>query len=323
MNKDISYVVDLYGISSPISCVKIHDGIDNNVYIIERSSKEKSVLRESKRSNERKDIDFEIELLLKLKSVNFKSAKLLATKTGQYKVSLDAATYTMFEFIQGSKFEQTDTTILTQGVITTGSKALGDLHQHTRGIMSGAKSVRNIFTELERILKIDSGLLKQFMGYDALLSDVLLFYKEAEKKMAKETIPLGVIHNDYRIQNLIYKNASDCYIIDFDWACNGPLIKDVALAVGEWSLFDYKNSVPNREAINSFLMGYNSASPIEINYDSNLLFWMCFAYLSEASTFFVDICESRYPDLVITNVEQCYSLKKFKYFNHELHNFHK
>lgn len=123
----------------------------------------------------------------------------------------------------------------------------------------------------------------------------------------------GAIHNDYRIQNLIFLSDTDCTLIDFDWSCYGPLIKDVALAVGEWSLFDF-NKGPSQEAIDQFLKGYNSTSPQKINYDKELIFWISFAYLSEAATFFTDVCEERHTDLVITEISQCHSYKKFRYF---------
>lgn len=187
------------------------------------------------------------------------------------------------------------------------------LHQYTQKLDLGEKKGRHIFTEIERFENLSKECQKRFSDYGEAASHIAQFSEEAREKIKDKKLLSGVIHNDYRIQNLIFQSDADCSIIDFDWACYGPLIKDVALAVGEWSYFDIKTG-PSREAIDQFLKGYNETAPKPIEYSPELIFWICFAYLSETSNFLSDTCEGRHDSLNITRVEQCRSYRKFKFF---------
>jgi len=160
------------------------------------------------------------------------------------------------------------------------------------------------------LLAVGVKKFKQFDGYESLLKEAKEFRTRGEQAAKKSAV--GIIHNDYRIQNLIFIGQELC-LIDFDWACHGPFLKDVGLALAEWSLFD-PESGPSKEAVDQFLGGYNSAAPFRVDFNSDAIFWICFACLSDACTFFADIIEGRYLNKQITDVNQCHMYKKFEYF---------
>lgn len=284
----------------------IHDGLDNKVYRITVGVSSVYIVRESKRNKKNKNIDFEIKLISFLDKSNFSVPKIILTTGGNPSFNLGARTIIVFQYIKGE--------ILQKGLIELGGKTLGNLHNKTLNLETKFDPIRNVFTELERFTDKNKKKMFRFKGYQVVEKHIKHFVDVARKKI-KCGLPHGVIHNDFHIGNLIYMTDKKLlYTIDFDWSCNGPLVKDVALAIGSWSCTDVAKIPPDKETIAKFLIGYNSTAPIHIKYDQDLLFWICFAYLSETATFFADFLESRYPNLNITKVEQCISYRNFKYF---------
>lgn len=308
--KYLQQIESEYKLSGPLDLNLIHDGLDNKVFIVIDINGNKSVLRESKRAN--KNSSFEIGVLETLTKAGFSSPRILKTRNAKYSIVFNNAEITLFAHIKGSQIEKLELSHLDDDIIERGAKKLGELHFLTNGMTINAIPNRTIFTEYDRLLKINKNLLKQLKGADMLVKQVKDFYEKASLRIDKKQELFGVIHNDYRIQNLIftYKN---CFVIDFDWACYGPLLKDLGLAIAEWSIYSQKAG-PSKEAIERFIKAYNEAAPQPAKYDSSLIFWICFACLSDACTFFADVVEGKYLEKNITDVQQCYMYKKFEYF---------
>lgn len=317
-NKEKSEILKEYGLDESSIFNLVHKGIDNNLYIINDAEGKKYVLRESKRKYYNKNIGFEVELLLLLTRLSIKAPNLIISRNNSYYVVASDRYFVLFGYIAGHQFESVSGELLLKNIIRLGGKKLGELHNATKNLDINIDSKRTIFTEFERFFSIPIEKLAQFDGYAEFLKYVNKFYNDSKNLMQNEKIKSGIIHNDYRIQNLIFsKDNTDASIIDFDWSCCGPFLKDIGLAIVEWSIFDFKRG-PSREAIQQFIDGYNSIGLIQIKYNRELLFWICFSCLSDACTFFSDIViESRHDDLSIDKVEQCQMYKKFKYFLEE------
>lgn len=303
-----------FGLHGPLSFELVHNGPDNQVHIITDAEGNKYALRSAKRVD--KVLPFEIEVLATLASVGFTSPRLVKTKSGSYSTLIDEVQMVLFDYITGWQVEKLEPEHLASGLIERGAVKLGALHRTTKGMNVASAPSRTIFTEYERFFALKTDKLSELKGYAVFLVQAHSFFKEAHTRLERGQEMMGVIHNDYRVQNLIFTDK-DCTVIDFDWACSGPLLKDIGLAIAEWSLF--KSSVgPSREAIDVFLRGYNQISPKAVNYDKDLLFWICFACLSDACTFFADLSQGGYADKNITDAEQCFMYRKFSYFQGEL-----
>jgi Ser/Thr protein kinase RdoA (MazF antagonist) len=308
-----SLVESEYGLIGPLVFDQVHDGPDNNVYVVTDHQNNKYALRQSKRFG--KDATFEIEILKTLALRGFSSPRVLLTKSKTSLVTVDATQLVLFTYIPGTQIEKLESKHLGSDIIERGARKLGELHFMTNRMQVTATPIRTIFTEYDRLLKLNTQKLEQFKDHEIALDQAKKFYKEAKLRISSKKDLYGIIHNDYRIQNLIY-NADDCCVIDFDWACYGPLLKDLGLAIAEWSMYT-RNSGPSKEAIERFIKAYNETAPQSVVYNGDLIFWICFACLSDTCTFLVDVVEGRYTDKIITNVDQCYMYCKFKYFHGE------
>lgn len=311
-------IIKEYGLDESTSFERIYDGVDNNTYLLTESNGNKYILRESKRNNDSKSVDFELNLLRLLSQSSLTVPGVVVSKSNNYFVVANNKCFTIFNYINGHQFEIVISEMLSDNIIALGGKKLGELHSATRQIDIGMNPSRTIFTEFDRFLSMPIKKLAKFDGYEEFLQYAEKFRDDAYDLVENKKVESSAIHNDYRIQNLIFSEENtDASIIDFDWSCQGPLLKDIGLAIAEWSIFDF-NQGPSREAIKQFIAGYNSTGPINVKYDSELLFWICFSCLSDTCTFFTDVLESRHDDLSIDRIEQCRMYKKFQYFKKEL-----
>jgi Ser/Thr protein kinase RdoA (MazF antagonist) len=313
-----SLIESEYGLTGPLVFNQVHDGPDNNIYIVTDGKNNKYALRESKRVG--KNVVFEIELLIVLAKAGFSSPEPLLTRSGSYFIVAGAIQLVLFTYIKGTQVNKLEPGHLDGDVIEIGAKKLGEFHRLTNGLRIAAIPTRTLFTEYDRFLKIDKEKLRQFKNYEIVFDQANNFYKDARSKIDSKNELYGIIHNDYRVQNLIF-NGNDCFIIDFDWACYGPLLKDLGLAIAEWSMYT-RSAGSSPEATERFIRAYNETAPHVVTYSEDLIFWICFACLSDTCTFLVDTIEGRYNDKIITDVDQCYMYRKFKYFYNELINKH-
>ncbi|MDX8403749.1 MAG: homoserine kinase [Mariprofundaceae bacterium] len=96
-------------------------------------------------------------------------------------------------------------------------------------------------------------------GAMALLDDELLWQSEhVEGKMG--SLPSGLIHGDYFVDNILYQGDSVSGVIDFYYAHTAPYIMDVAIAVNALAV---QLGNQDRERIKIFLDGYQSVRTFE------------------------------------------------------------
>jgi Ser/Thr protein kinase RdoA (MazF antagonist) len=175
---------------------------------------------------------------------------------------------------------------------------------------SNASRTRTIFSELERVLPLEEMFVKNFEGGATFVVQV----KEALEFGRAQNETIGFIHNDYRPSNVFFdENNQVTGIIDFDWSCMGPVIKDLALAIVEWSFPDGAIEA-DMTLFQEFLDGYNSVSNHQLEKDEKLYSWIKFATLSDAATYFCDLAED--PEST-KRIIKSYMYRKFVFFSQE------
>jgi len=117
------------------------------------------------------------------------------------------------------------------------------------------------------------------------------------------------VHNDYRPGNVFFGGDKVSAILDFDWSCKGPAIKDVAHALCEWSFPDAAKR-HWQDVFDTFLKGYNQMAKNKIKLDNNLYRWICFSCLSDTATYFTDFANEN----TFKKIASSYMYQKFLYF---------
>ncbi len=282
----------------------IRESGDNKVYMIGKYNKK--ILRVSKRSIE--DINFECEAIQYLNNGELAVPRWIKTKDGRvYSSTEGIAIAVLFDYLEGHHLNIDEDNLATKEQAYTAGKALGSISKIGKSFISLTPRKRNIFTELERAVKNEDIFKKDFEGGNVFMEEV----RQAIKFGYESKSENGLIHNDFRFGNILFKDDNKVSgIIDFDWSCMGPCIKDLALGILEWSSPDGRTE-PDFEVFDAFLDGYNSLSSQKISKGKELYSWIMFAALSDTATYFCDRLEN--PDLK-KNISYSYMYKKYQFF---------
>ncbi len=294
-----------YNLKETTPVVLLRESSDNFVYSI--GEKNKTILRISKRLPV-EDIKFEYEAIMHLFNAGVTVPKCLLTKAGNFYTLINGNVAVLFEFIDGHHINIDKDHLPTKTQAYSAGKGLGSMSNAAVSFKSSAPRKRNFYTEFERVLKISDIFINQFEGGKEFIGQI----EEVIKFGKSQTEVEGLVHNDYRSHNVFFNDKDEfAGIIDFDWSCNGPIIKDLALAVVEWSFPDGAIE-PDFELFDVFLEGYNSVAINKVAKDQRLYSWIKFTTLSDASTYFCDLAE----DATSTKrIVRSYMYRKYTYFS--------
>lgn len=297
--------IELYDIPEKLPIVPIRESSDNSVFLIGNTAKK--VLRISKRLPV-EDVNFEYEVNKHLSLSGIPVANWLTAKTSEAFASVNNELAVMFDFIEGHHAIIDADTLPSKIQAYNAGEALGFVAAKGKNFEPRSPRRRNIFSEITRPLEFQDVFQNEFEGGSDFMKQI-----QASIEFAKsDSSPIGIIHNDYRTDNVFFDEVDRVNgVIDFDWCCRGPLIKDLALGALEWS-FQNKHDQPNEEVFDSFLMGYNSSASDKVAKDKKLYAWILFAALSDTATYFCDRLSS--PDLK-KRMTSSYMYKKYLYFS--------
>lgn len=281
--EDLKKILPEYNLTETSPVILLRESGDNYVFSV--GEKDKKIFRVSKRLPI-EDIKFEYETNQFLANNGLHVAKWLMTKTGNISTILNGSIVVGFDFLAGHQINVDKDHLPSNVQAYNAGKELGLLGNIGVNFKSQSPRKRDILSELKRVISIEKTFTDNFEGGKDFVGQV----KKALDFGLKQKETYGLIHNDYRPGNVFFdNNDSISGIIDFDWSCIGPIIKDVALAVVEWSFPDGANE-PNWEVFEAFLNGYNSVSNRKLNRaDADLVAWIKFTTLSDASTYFCDL----------------------------------
>ena len=299
-------ILDQYDIPEISPIEMIRESGDNRVYLIGKNNKK--IVRLSKRLPI-EDVRFEFEVLQHLAQSGFPVAGWIKTKNGNFYASTEEVEVAVvFDFLEGYHVQIDKDTLPTKEQAQTVGRALASLANAGKTFTPTSQRQRNIFTEVERVLKNEEKFVKELEGGDVFVQQV----KQAISFAKESKHSVGLIHNDYRAGNIFFKNNSELSgVIDFDWSCIGPSIKDLALGVLEWSYPDGRLE-PDFSVFDAFLDGYNSTATEKITKGKELYSWIQFAALSDTATFFCDRLSS--PELK-RKIASSYMYRKYLFFS--------
>jgi Ser/Thr protein kinase RdoA (MazF antagonist) len=296
----------LFGVDASAPIVSLRESSDNAVFVVEKDGKKK-VLRLSKRLPI-EDVVFEYEAIDHLAKGGVLVPRFLPALSGEYYVVADGVVAVLFDFIEGHHAKADKDHFPTVQQVFEAGKGLAGVHNIGRSFKPSSPRRRTIFSELERALSLEKVFIEQFEGGKDFIDQVKMAIEFGNAHLKD----VGLIHNDYRTGNVFFDDAERLVgIIDFDWSCLAPIMKDIALGVLEWSFVDGTAAAPNFKIFDSFLDGYNSVADVKQEKDSELYNWITFAALSDAATYFCDRVED--PSTT-KRIGSSYMYRKYQFF---------
>jgi Ser/Thr protein kinase RdoA (MazF antagonist) len=157
---------------------------------------------------------------------------------------------------------------------------LAKFHDAAKGFNVPPLPNRKLESELLRAIMIKDKLQDKYTNGTDFISIVEHLLQSVFLK-ASDTC---IIHNDFRVQNVLFQDENISAILDFDWSCVGNPLKDLGHALVEWSFPD--GGKFNQKIFKSFFDGY-VMSKTEVDIDA-LKYWIEFSCISDTATYLCD-----------------------------------
>ena len=280
-NTDIITIIENEYLLKVLSINCLQDGPDNLVLKIVSENKN-FVFRISKRCKKLQDIEFEASLAYFLSETNLPIAKIIYTQNGASFCLCNGMVAVLFEFCEGETFAISPYNKPSNKLALNGGKTLAKLHKMLQVFHRNNKNFgsRKLTSEVLRVLENKHKFQSKYINS----KNFLLQITEALQNIALTEMNT-IIHNDFRIQNVLILKDNICTILDFDWACEGNNLKDLSHALVEWSYPDGAEKYWE-DIFYSFLVGYENEYG-SIN-RTELKKWISFSCLSDTCTYLMN-----------------------------------
>jgi len=250
--KEIAKLADEFALGDVISYSGIRNGSVNTHYLIEtKRGRYFAKIDEVKSELEVKE---ELDLLLHLKKQGFPCLQPLKSKTGRYYWDVQGKCITLSRYLDGVELPVES---LTTTHLETLGHALADLHLIGR---SYKKGIDNRFG-FNRIVAIYREVRRQLPSHLKNIVRVLDDEFSYLENYLDNNLPKGIIHGDLFPDNVKLKGNRLVGIMDFEAACRGKLIYDLATAVNALCFIDDRYRIDPFEAL---ISGYETLRPLSL-----------------------------------------------------------
>jgi len=249
-----------------VSSKHIYTGSDNYIFLLKTQNSNKYIYRKSRRDKPDTDIKFEKEFSDYLLKQNIPVRRVLYS-----------GSESLLNFCKGTSHSVQQ---ISETMAFNAGQMLAKFHNASKKFNMNSLPKREMTSELARSIKAKTQLQNKYTNGKDFISVV---ENLLQSKFLK-TYDKCIIHNDFRVQNVLFQGKKISAILDFDWSCVGTPLKDLAHALVEWSFPDGGSF--NKKIFQSFLHGYSSIRP---NIDFNALkYWIAFSCISDTSTYLCD-----------------------------------
>lgn len=301
----ITEILSKYTFAEDQPVALLRESSDNIVYVV--GNTEKRILRVGKKTA-LTEVAFEHEVLERLKNNSVPVPAWVLTKSGDVCAqTIDGRVAVVFGNVRGYH-ASFDSEYTTSDHAFSAGRTLGLIARSGENFVPRHSRTRTVYSELERALTHEKEISTNLEGGAQFIKEVRSIIE-----LTKQCVtPEGLLHNDYRPGNVFFSDQENISgVIDFDWSCMGPLIKDVAHGAMEWSFQDGE-SEPNQETFNSFISGYNSSAKHPFTDQVEIYLWAMQAALADTATFF---CDRLNTDSSIRRISSSFMYRKYLYFS--------
>jgi homoserine kinase type II len=250
--KDIARVVDEFVLGELVSFTGIKNGSVNTHYLIEtKRGKFFAKIDEVKSEVEVKQ---ELELLFHLRKQNFPCLQPIKSKTGKFHIEAQGKCLTVSRHLDGVELKVEAMTPIHLNAL---GHMLANLHLIGR---SYKKGIDNRFG-FNRIVSIYRDVRRQLPTHLKNIVRVLDDEFSYLENYLDNNLPKGIIHGDLFSDNVKFKSNRLAGVMDFEAACRGKLIYDLATAVNALCFVENRYRIDRFEAL---ISGYESLRPLSL-----------------------------------------------------------
>ncbi len=250
--KDIVKIVDEFALGDLSTFSGIKNGSVNTHYLIE--TKRGRYFAKIDEVKSELEVKQELDLLFHLRKQGFPCLQPLKSKTGRYYLESERKCLTVSRYIDGVEIPVESMTSVHLGLL---GHALANLHLIGRSFKKGIDN-RFGFNKIAAIYREVRRQLPSHLKNIVRVLDDEFSYLE---NYLDNNLPKGIIHGDLFADNVKFKGNRLVGIMDFEAACRGKLIYDLATAVNALCFIGDRYRIDRFEAL---ISGYEGLRPLSL-----------------------------------------------------------
>jgi len=259
-------LADDYGFGRIGNVVGIPEGSVNTNYLLE-TAKGKFLVRIDEVKGE-SEVRREIDLLAFLRKHTFPCPHPLQDRMGRFYRDYDNKCVSIYRYHEGRVLPVMR---LRPTQLETIGRTLGELHVIGKGYKKG---IDNRFS-FERIADLYLSVRNRLPNYFRKITRTLEDEIDYLTRYLEGKLPKGIIHGDLFADNLLFRGERLTAMLDFEAACRGKFIFDIATAVnalcfvdGGYSLDRFRYLLHGYESVRTLSLAEWDAFPNELRYSS-------------------------------------------------------
>ena len=249
---DLTAIASEFGIGKPLAGSAVFKGWGNKRYGID-TSKGRFELR-FKSIEEEFELRREIDLLAHLEKHGFTSPRVIADLRGRPFLERGGYCLVMLQVPEGKYLAEEEMSL---DQINSAGRLIGDLHQLGRGYK---KTVENRYG-FDRIFEMYAGVRRRMPSYFKKIVRTLDEETEYLGNYLETKLPKGIIHGTIHKNAMLFTARDIVCIGDFDAACRGKYVYDLATAVNAMC---FANGVYELERFEALMAGYESVRTLSL-----------------------------------------------------------
>jgi homoserine kinase type II len=249
---EIADITEDYGLAKVTAIVPIPHGSVNTNYCLE-TPRGRHLLRIDEVKGEL-DVKRELDLLVYLRKHGFPCPQPIADRKGRWYRESRGKCVSLYRWVDG-QIGQPDR--LNAARLENVGRALADLHLVGK---SYKKGIENRFT-YDRIAQLYADVRDRLPPYFRKIVRTLDDEVAYLEHYLENKLPKGIIHGDLFTDNLLFRGDKLVAVLDFEAACRGKFIFDLATAVNALCVDGEGYDLKRFEAL---IAGYESLRPLSL-----------------------------------------------------------
>ncbi len=244
----------------------IREGSVNSNYLLE-TAKGKFLVKVDEVKSE-SEVRRELDLLAFLRKHSFPCPHPLQDRTGRYYREHENKCVSVFKYQEGKILPVLR---LRPSHLEAIGRTLGELHVIGKGYKKGIDNRFSFERTADLYLSVRARLPNYFRKIVRTLEDEV----EYLTRYLEGKLPKGIIHGDLFADNLLFRGDRLMAVLDFEAACRGKFIFDIATAVnalcfvdGSYSLDRFRYLMQGYESVRTLSLAEWDAFPNELRYSS-------------------------------------------------------